>query len=93
MKKIQQASNASGKSTTLPALRTGFLSPGQQSIIGGKWEQHAGAAKVAWGKLTSDEILQSKGELQKLSGLIQERYGISRIHADRKVKHFLESQV
>jgi uncharacterized protein YjbJ (UPF0337 family) len=36
----------------------------------GKWKQHVGAAKIAWGKLTEDEILQSEGQQQKLAGLL-----------------------
>ena len=38
----------------------------------GKWKQQVGAAKVAWGKLTEDELLKSEGHAQKLAGLVQE---------------------
>ena len=47
----------------------------------GQWKQQVGAAKVAWGKLTDDEILQTEGHTEKLSGLVQERYGIVRSEA------------
>lgn len=56
----------------------------------GKWEQQVGAAKVVWGKLTDDELLQSEGHVQKLAGLVQERYAISRAEADKQVKAFIE---
>ncbi len=59
--------------------------------LGGKWEQRVGSAKVAWGKLTDDELLQSEGHAQKLSGLVEERYAISRDEADRQVSRFLDS--
>lgn len=56
----------------------------------GKWKQQVGAAKIAWGKLTEDELLKSEGHEQKLAGLIQERYAITRDEADRQVKDFLQ---
>lgn len=54
-----------------------------------KWQQHVGAAKIAWGKLTDDEILKSEGHVQKLTGLVQERYAISNGQAEIQVKDFL----
>lgn len=56
----------------------------------GRWKQHVGAAKIAWGKLTEDELLKAEGHEQKLAGLIQERYAISREEAEKQVKTFLE---
>ena len=56
----------------------------------GKWKQQMGAAKIAWGKLTDDELLQVEGEAQKLTGLVQERYAVSRDEADKQVTAFFE---
>jgi uncharacterized protein YjbJ (UPF0337 family) len=56
----------------------------------GKWKQQAGAAKLAWGKLTEDEILQSEGRAEKLVGLVQERYAITRDAADKQVSKFFD---
>lgn len=56
----------------------------------GKWKQQVGSAKVAWGKLTDDELLESAGERQKLAGLIQERYAVTRDEAKRQVDGFFE---
>jgi len=58
----------------------------------GKWQQQVGAAKVAWGKLTHDELLQTEGQEQKLAGLVQERYAISKEVAEEQVKEFLNKQ-
>jgi uncharacterized protein YjbJ (UPF0337 family) len=55
-----------------------------------RWKQHTGAAKAAWGKLTEDELLQTEGEAQKLSGLIEERYAVTRDEAGRQVKAFFD---
>lgn len=60
-------------------------------LIAGKWKQHAGAAKIAWGKLSDDEILKTEGQLQKLTGIIQERYAITRELADKQVADFMAS--
>lgn len=57
----------------------------------GKWKQQVGAAKIAWGKLTEDELLQSEGQEQKLVGLVQERYAVTRDEALKQVKHFIDS--
>jgi uncharacterized protein YjbJ (UPF0337 family) len=54
----------------------------------GKWKQQVGAAKIAWGKLTEDELLRLEGHEQKLAGLVQERYAITRDEADKQVKEF-----
>jgi uncharacterized protein YjbJ (UPF0337 family) len=54
----------------------------------GKWKQQVGAAKIAWGKLTDDELLQSEGRAEKLAGLVQERYAISCDEAAKQVKAF-----
>jgi len=56
--------------------------------IKGKWKQHVGDAKIAWGKLTEDELLKSEGHEQKLAGLIQERYAVTRDEADAQIKKF-----
>lgn len=58
--------------------------------VKGVWKQHVGAAKIAWGKLTEDELLKLEGHQQKLTGLVQERYAITRDEADKQVKSFFE---
>lgn len=58
--------------------------------VKGIWKQQVGAAKIAWGKLTEDELLKLEGHHQKLIGLVQERYAISRDEADKQVKNFFE---
>ncbi len=56
--------------------------------IKGKWKQHVGAAKIAWGKLTEDELLRLEGHQDRIAGAVQERYAITRDEADRQVKDF-----
>lgn len=59
----------------------------------GKWKQHVGEAKVAWSKLTEDEILASEGREEELTGLVQKRYAIPRDEAKKQVKKFLDRHV
>jgi uncharacterized protein YjbJ (UPF0337 family) len=56
----------------------------------GKWQRHVGSARIVWARLTDEELLQSEGQAERLAGLVQERYAISRETADRKVRNFLQ---
>jgi len=60
-------------------------------LIAGKWKQNVGAAKILWGKLTDDEILKTEGHLEKLAGIVQEKYAISKEVADQQVSDFMAS--
>lgn len=55
-----------------------------------RWKQQVGSAKVTWGKLTDDELLQSEGQADKLTGLIEERYAVNRDEAKRQVENFMK---
>ena len=57
--------------------------------VEGKWKQMKGEAKVAWGKLTDDELDQAEGNAEKLAGLVQEKYGKTREEAEKEVNRFL----
>ena len=48
-----------------------------KDTIKGQFEQFVGAAKSQWGKLTDDDFLKVEGDLQKLKGAVQERYGVT----------------
>mgnify|MGYP001591450453 CR=1 FL=1 len=58
--------------------------------VKGKWKQQMGAAKIAWGKLTDDELLESEGHVQKLAGLVQQRYAVTRDEAEKQVNSFFD---
>lgn len=66
------------------------MTPPGTAPLNGRWKQQVGAAKIAWGRLTTDELLTSAGHEQKLASLIQERYAITRDEAERQVKVFLQ---
>ncbi len=41
----------------------------------GKWDQIKGRAKKAWAELTDDDLKKAEGSMDKLSGIIQEKFG------------------
>lgn len=59
--------------------------------VDGKWKQQVGAAKIAWARLTEDELLETEGCAQKLVALVQERYDLTYDAADKQVKGFFEN--
>lgn len=61
-----------------------------QDTLKGQWKQLVGKAKTTWGKLTDDELLKIEGNAQRLTGLVQERYGATRDDAEAQVKKFFE---
>lgn len=58
------------------------------NFIKGKWEELKGDVRQAWGKLTEDEVEKTKGDIQALAGLIQQKYGMAQEEARNKVNEF-----
>jgi uncharacterized protein YjbJ (UPF0337 family) len=52
--------------------------------IEGKWKQFSGSAREKWGKLTDSDWQTVAGKKDQLVGRIQERYGESKVEADRQ---------
>lgn len=55
----------------------------------GRWKQQLAEAKQAWPLLSVDELVATDGHLQKLAGLVQERYALSHEVAEQQVRRFL----
>ena len=55
----------------------------------GKWKQLKGSVKQQWGKLTDDDLTFINGKSDQLVGKVQERYGIARDEAQKRVDEFL----
>lgn len=53
--------------------------------ISGKWTQLKGKARQQFGKLTDDDMAQINGKREELVGKIQERYGIGKEEAEKRV--------
>lgn len=57
-----------------------------QDIFEGKWKQVKGSVKIWWNKLTDDDVEVIQGRMEKLVGLLQERYGWAREKAEAEVR-------
>ncbi len=57
-----------------------------EDTMKGQWKQLVGEAKRQWGKLTDDDLLRAEGDVEKLAGSVQERYGVTRDEASKQVK-------
>ena len=57
-----------------------------EDIFAGQWKQMRGDLKSWWGKLADDELDLIGGHKDKLIGLVQERYGYARDHAEHEVE-------
>jgi uncharacterized protein YjbJ (UPF0337 family) len=56
------------------------------NVFQGKWKQIRGQAKVWWGKLTDDDLEKVGGNLDKLTGLLQEKYGYTQQQAKDEIE-------
>lgn len=57
-----------------------------EDTMKGQWKQWVGEAKRQWGKLTDDDLLRAEGDVEKIAGAVQERYGVTREDARQQVK-------
>lgn len=56
----------------------------------GQWKQLRGELKAEWAKLTENDLLRLEGELDKMVGLFQKRYGNTREHALESMMHYVD---
>jgi len=46
-----------------------------ENIVSGKWTEIKGEIQKSWGKLTDNELEQTKGDMKAIGGLLQQKYG------------------
>ncbi len=56
--------------------------------IKGDWKQLSGKVKEKWGKLTDNELTTIAGQREQLIGVLQERYGYAKEHAEKEINEF-----
>ena len=61
-----------------------------QDTLQGKWKQVRGEAQSWWGKLTNDDLDRVEGSIDKLAGILQQRYGYSKQEAQHEIANFME---
>ncbi len=57
-----------------------------QETIKGKWAEIKGDIQKAWGKLTNDELEQTKGDMKAIGGLLRQKYGEEKENFDQKLR-------
>jgi uncharacterized protein YjbJ (UPF0337 family) len=61
-----------------------------ENTIKGKWLEIKGDIQKAWGKLTDDELEQTKGDMKAIGGLIQQRYGEAQDTHSKKLSEIFQ---
>ncbi len=62
-----------------------------KDIVEGKWKEMKGQFKEWWGKLTDDELDQAGGNAEQIVGLLQQKYGYTREHAEEEFNRRIEN--
>lgn len=55
-----------------------------EETIKGKWQEIKGDVQKAWGKLTNDELTQTKGDINAIAGLVMQKYGEDKSQFQKK---------
>lgn len=61
------------------------------SISEGNWKEFKGKVRQNWGKVTDDELEQTKGNVDEIVGKIQAKYGEAKDSARAEINKKLES--
>ena len=59
-------------------------------ILQGKWKQVRGEIQTWWGRLTNDDLDRIEGSIDRLAGILQERYGYTMTEVQREIADFME---
>lgn len=62
-----------------------------QDVFEGKWKEMRGQVKEWWGRLTDDDLEQVGGKADQLIGLLQQKYGYTKEHAEKEFNRRLEA--
>lgn len=61
-----------------------------KNIVVGKWTEIKGDLQKTWGKLTDNELEETKGDIKAIRGLLQQRYGEVQEDFGKKVSDIFE---
>jgi uncharacterized protein YjbJ (UPF0337 family) len=64
--------------------------PMNQDVFEGKWKEMRGQVKEWWGELTDDDLERAGGKADQIIGLLQQKYGYSKEHAEKEFNRRLE---
>ena len=61
-----------------------------ENAVRGKWQEIKGDIQRTWGRITEDELNQTKGDFKALAGLVQQRYGLGKEQFDETLANVLD---
>jgi len=61
-----------------------------KDVLEGKWKEMQGQVKEWWGKLTDDDLDKAGGKAEQIIGLLQQRYGYTKEHAEEEFNRRLK---
>lgn len=61
------------------------------NLLKGKWKEVKGEIIRSWGKITEDELEQTKGDFVKVAGLIQQKYGETQESVRDRLNKFVKN--
>jgi uncharacterized protein YjbJ (UPF0337 family) len=56
-----------------------------------KWDQLQSGAQQRWSKLTTEDLVQIRDDVNRLAGLVQQRYGYTTERAQAEADKFLDN--
>ncbi len=62
-----------------------------ENIFKGKWKEVKGEIVKSWGRLTDDELEQTKGDFSKIAGLVQQKYGETQESVRDRLNSFVKN--
>lgn len=67
----------------------GNESSGSKAMTADQWKTKVSSAKNQWNKLQQEELVATCGDCDEISTLVQKRYSMNKIDADKQVNEFL----
>lgn len=62
-----------------------------QDVFEGKGKEMKGQVKEWWGELTDDDLERAGGKADQLIGLLQQKYGYTKEHAEKEFNRRLDA--
>ena len=56
-----------------------------KDMFKGKYKEISGEIKKKWGELTEDELQRTKGNMESLTGLLQQKFGVAKEKASQEL--------
>lgn len=60
-------------------------------VLKGEWLELKGKIKTKWGQLTDNDVAELEGNLDKVTGHLQQRYGYAKERAEKEYDDFKKS--